>query len=250
MRYILNADDFGRTKTVNQAIVYGFDHCYLDRTSIMVNMPYFEEAVQIAKTHDIMDKVGLHINLTSGEPLSEPIKEIKSFCDENGKFNGKIFIDRRLMLFLTVKEKVAVKNEICAQIEKYLQYDFRLLHADSHGHVHTFPSLQNVILKSLKYYGFKSVRISANLHSTGLAKYRKWILNRKLIQYNNLQGDETEYFDSFKRVLLKFRESDMIESVCEVMLHPNIFDGDMQIGEGLHYEDLQNLKNTMNNNQI
>ena len=242
MHYIFNADDFGRTATVNEAIVYGFDNCYLDRTSIMANMPYFEQAVQLAKSHGFMEKVGLHINLTSGEPLSEPIKSVRSLCGENGRFNGRVFSDRRMMLFLTAKEKTVISVEIEAQIRKFLQYGFTLMHADSHGHVHTFPAMQRVVLKTASESGIRSIRISANLHSKGWKMQVKRIQNGKLVQFNKKHGNDVAFFDSFKNVMANYSAINMGTGVCEVMLHPNIWDGDMQIGEGLHYTNLDSFK--------
>ena len=242
MQYILNADDFGRTETVNEAIVYGFEHHYLDRTSIMVNMPYFEEAVTLSEQHGFKDKVGLHINLTSGIPLTEPIKTVNTFCGENGCFNGRIFKDRRMMLILSHREKKAVKLEVEAQIKKYLDYGFTLMHADSHGHVHTFPSMQSSIITCISKSKFQSVRISANLHSNCLMKFRKKIQNRKLLNYNQNQALSVEFFDSLKNIFAVLNLLNPIEGQCEIMLHPNIWGGDIQIGEGLHYEDLMNLR--------
>lgn len=243
MQYILNADDFGRTETVNEAIVYGFDHHFLDRTSIMVNMPYFEEAVTLSEQHGFKDKVGLHINLTSGIPLTEPIKTVNTFCGENGYFNGRIFKDRRMMLILSHREKKAVKLEVDAQIKKYLDYGFTLMHADSHGHVHTFPSMQKTILECISNNSFQSVRISANLHHKGISMYKKIVLNYRLFNYNRLRGGKVTYFDSYKSVYNSLFCINQETGKCEIMLHPNIYAGDMQIGEGLHYDDLIQVRN-------
>ncbi len=241
MQYILNADDFGRTETVNQAIAYGFDHHCLDRTTIMVNMPFYDQAVQLAEEHRFKNKVGLHINLTCGKPLSEEIKAIKSFCGENGNFNGKIFKDKRLMLFLSSIEEKAVRTEINMQIEKYLRCGFSLKHADSHGHVHTFPSMQKTVLSCLKLYKFDSVRISANLHTSGMARFQKKNLNRKLVHYNRVRGHDSRYFDSLKNVISNLDSLNAKEGECEVMLHPNIWNGQIKIGENLSFSDIPAL---------
>ena len=54
----------------------------------MVNMPYADEAVARAKNAGYGDKVGLHLNLTEGEPLTDSIKKYKSICDEFGSFTA------------------------------------------------------------------------------------------------------------------------------------------------------------------
>lgn len=239
MKYIINADDFGRTETVNEAIAEGFRLGYLTRTTIMVNMPYCEAAVKLAMEKGFFDKVGLHINLTSGYPLTEEIRGSQNFCDADGNFTGKIFRDRKIRFILSESDKRAVAKEVRAQIEKYNKLGFTLKHADSHGHVHTFPALLGIVIKELEIAEFFSLRISTNLSSTGLKKIYKSVINKRINLFNKNCCD---YFDAYKQVLKvkdQLREKNLI---CEVMLHPNIWNGDMQIGQGCHYSDLDRLE--------
>lgn len=46
---IINADDFGYNQSVNRAIDECFKKKLINRTTIMVNMPYAEEAAVLAK---------------------------------------------------------------------------------------------------------------------------------------------------------------------------------------------------------
>ncbi len=236
MTYIFNADDFGRTDSVNRAIVEGFKNGCLTRTTIMVNMPYFEEAIRLAEMYNFKNRVGLHINLTSGRPLTEEIRKCKGFCTEDGNFNGVIFKNKRLQFFLSPKEKKAVKKEIDAQIEKYLKCGFIQKHADSHGHIHTFPSVINLILRELEKFKFETVRISLNVPVKKIKKIYKIFLNWKLNEFNCRRGEKCNYFGAFReiRAFLSRKESGM----TEIMLHPNIWEGDVQIGQGLHYQDI------------
>ena len=88
---IINADDFGYSKSVNKAITDCFKQNLINRTTIMVNMPYTEEAVLLAKENGFSDCVGLHINLTEGKALSEECAK-SELCDENGYFKGTFHI--------------------------------------------------------------------------------------------------------------------------------------------------------------
>lgn len=226
MLYILNADDFGRTATANQAITECFQKGTVTNTSIMVTMPFYEEAKRLAKDNGFWDKVGLHINLTSGIPLTEEIKQCRAFTNENGFFNSAIFKKKRITLVLTLKEKKAVKKEIEAQIQRYILDGFTLMHADSHGHIHAFPSLKKIVFACLKRYGFKSVRISRNIHEkNGLKKLYKKISNK---QFQKL-GYSTDYFGSIADAL-RMEENEK-QGVCEIMTHPNYFDGVFGYGE-------------------
>ena len=80
---ILNADDFGYSRSVNRAIADCFARGLINRTTIMVNMPFAEEAAQLAREGGFFDCVGLHINLTEGKALSAECAA-SELCDENG----------------------------------------------------------------------------------------------------------------------------------------------------------------------
>lgn len=234
MKFILNADDFGRTATTNEAITYGFVNGYLSRTTIMVNMPYYEEAKQLALQNEFYDKVGLHINLTSGVPLTEAIRKSRLFTDENGRFNGLIF-KKKYKWHLKKAEKKAVEQEIEAQINRYLNDGFILKHADSHGHVHTFPVINKIVLRLLNKYEFKSVRISRNIELGWLKKLYKKFLNIRNKKFNAKNGARIDYFGSCKEVMNNF---DKINGSGEIMLHPNSYYGDMWVEEDVTYKSI------------
>lgn len=65
---IANADDFGKSHEVNLGILDGFKRGMLQCTTLMVNMPFADEAVQIAQENGFFDKVG---------PASEPDRRSK-----------------------------------------------------------------------------------------------------------------------------------------------------------------------------
>ena len=228
MQYILNADDFGRTATANKAIDKCFINNTVTNTSVMVTAPNYEEAKSLAKQNGYWDKVGLHINLTSGYPLTEEIKHCKKLTNSDGRFNGVLFKTKRMFLFLTVKEKRAVKKEVEAQIEKYLSDGFTLLHADSHGHIHCYLPFAKIISKCLKKYNFKSVRVMRNLQVNGhmLKLYKKMVFSK----YNK-RFYLTNYFGSMGDVIKEKENLEAINGVCEIMLHPNYFDGTFGYGE-------------------
>lgn len=242
MQYILNADDFGRTDTVNEAIVYGFENDYLSRTTIMVNMPCYEKAVELAKQHHFFDKVGLHINLVSGVPLTKNIRTLHSIVDSDGRFNGGFFRNKRLRLFLLPKERKYIKEEIQAQIQKYLDTGFSLVHADSHGHVHTFISIKTLVIICLKQNDFNSIRLTLNLNTNSRVKliYKKYINYTFRKTFKSLSS--IKYVGSFKDVLRNRHFIDKQCGLCEVMLHPNVYDEITQIGEGLLYSALDIIK--------
>ena len=233
MQFILHADDFGRTETVNESITYGFKNGYLSRTTIMVNMPYYQEAKGLARDYGFYDKIGLHINIVCGDPLTEPIKSCPNFTNKNGKFNGRFFQNKRLWFFLSIKEKKALYLEIEAQIKRYLEDGFTLLHADSHGHTHTFPAINKIVIKLLKKYRFKSVRVTRNVGLKPGQKLYKLIMDNRNRWFNRVRHSVVEHFGSCSDVM---RNYDALRGLCEVMMHPNIYNDIMLVEEEVTYQ--------------
>lgn len=159
---IINADDFGYSKAVNMAIVDCFRNKTINRTTIMVNMPCAQEAVTLSKENNFFDCVGLHINLTEGKALSKECASSK-LCDENGFFKGTFHIPFKSRLYLNKNIRYAIFCEVEAQIKRYLEMGFTLMHADSHNYTHAYFSVYTQVRRLLKKYGFRSVRISRNV---------------------------------------------------------------------------------------
>ena len=64
---ILNADDFGLTKGVNEGIVRAYREGILTSTTLMANALAFDDAVERARANPKLG-VGCHLVLTGGRP--------------------------------------------------------------------------------------------------------------------------------------------------------------------------------------
>ena len=80
MKLIINADDFGMAKSINNAVFELSALGSISSTSVMVNMPYAAEVTTLKNIG-----VGLHVNLTQGKAILDK-SEINSLVDENGDF--------------------------------------------------------------------------------------------------------------------------------------------------------------------
>ena len=63
MKLILNADDFGLSPSVNKGIVEAFQQGIISSATMMMNTPYTDEAIELAKKHNLKN-IGIHLNLT------------------------------------------------------------------------------------------------------------------------------------------------------------------------------------------
>jgi predicted glycoside hydrolase/deacetylase ChbG (UPF0249 family) len=133
-RLIVNADDFGWSPDVNAGIVDGHLNGIITSTTLLVNAPAFDDAVEQAKATPSLG-VGLHLNFTQGRPVADP-GSVSSMVDANGDFRGA----RELIMGLIRGHIPAaeLQCEILAQLQTFREHLGEPTHLDSHKHVHVW----------------------------------------------------------------------------------------------------------------
>lgn len=214
MQLTIHADDYGISESVSRCIAECFAKGWVNETSLMVNMPYANEAVELARQKGFIGKVGLHLNLSQGLPLTGRIKSCPRFCNEDGTFNKKFHHMTKTRFVITKAEQDAVREEVEAQLAKFVKYDGVLKKLDSHHHVHTDWSVYRLLEPLALKYGICAMRISATLHKVGLVKeiYKRY-LNRRI----RMSFATTAEFDGFNEKLVAAAKRG--EDV-ELMVHP------------------------------
>lgn len=142
---IINADDFGLTPGCNAGIIRALTQGIVSDTTIMINTDYAQAAVELAKANGI-GRIGLHLNLTFGSPVS-PVSEVASLVDGEGQFFRKI---ARSVAGL---DPLEVERELRAQVAKFLATGLSLTHLDSHHHAHTYPKITAMVVTLAKELG-------------------------------------------------------------------------------------------------
>lgn len=140
---IVNADDFGYSRGVNNGIVDSHLYGIVNSTTMMMNMPGTDHAIELAKKHPSL-QVGIHLVLTCGKPL---LQEVPSLVDEDGTFKRLSRLKENMEISL-----IELESEWTAQIERFLASGLNLTHIDSHHHVHTFKEFLPVIQKLANKY--------------------------------------------------------------------------------------------------
>ena len=84
--FIINADDFGMNSEANKAIIHSLKNGICSSTTLISNMSGFEEAVSLIKENNLNNRVGIHLNLTEGVPLTKGILKSPLFCDKMALF--------------------------------------------------------------------------------------------------------------------------------------------------------------------
>lgn len=224
IKLVVNADDFGHDRNRTEAIRACFRNGLLTQTTAMVNMKYCAQAIEDARRDGIDDRVGLHLNLTFGFPLTCAIRSCRTFCAEDGYFTGYFHRSRFKRFFLTNVEKLVVEKEIRAQMERYLAFGLPLMHLDSHHHAHTDPAILRLVLPLAREYGFKTIRISRNVPMQ--MGFAKWIYKRLVNRMIFTSG--IGHADYFGAALDVERELGRLstDGTVEIMTHPIFVRGD------------------------
>ncbi|HOO27822.1 MAG TPA: ChbG/HpnK family deacetylase [Lachnospiraceae bacterium] len=203
MCLIINADDFGKNESVNKAVRECFEKKLIQRTTLMVNMPAADEAVAIAKAAGFSDRVGIHLNLTEGRPLTGEIRNNPLLCDEYGNFHAGFQKTTKYRLYMDELTIGQIREELDAQLCKYRTYGLTLNHIDSHHHVHTNYPILRALKPLAPKYGFSSVRLSRNLYHGGSLPMRlyKSLYNHAI---RKLCKTGTDYFGSYQDMIAFF----------------------------------------------
>ena len=211
---IINADDFGISKAVNYAIMAAMDSNICTDTTLLANFDESENAANLAVSMNRTDRVGIHLNLTEGFPLSLKIRNEPRFCNQEGYFHNKKL--KRIAL-LSKSEKIAVQEELTSQIRLCRKFGIPISHADSHNHIHEEPGLGLLIMGVLKNENIPYLRLTNNIGETAFVNriYRS--------TYNLVLGFKdltvTEYFGSIANLNNYTKKIDE-NSVVELMIHP------------------------------
>lgn len=176
IRAIINADDFGLCRGVNEGIIRAHREGILTSATLMANMPGFEQALDLSRANPRLG-VGLHLNIVRGEPVS-PREKVPSLLGPSGLFLGSVYVFLRRLLAgrILLGE---VERELRAQAEKALGAGFALTHLDSEKHMHTVPPIFTLALRLGKEYGIPGVRfinefcLSPNLIQSG----KSWLIS-------------------------------------------------------------------------
>ena len=152
---ILNADDFGLTKGVNEGIIRAHREGILTSATLMATGPAFDDAIARARANPALG-IGCHLVLTGGFAVA-PREEIPSLVDANGRLPKSlgIFVTRVSSGRIRTKD---IERELRAQIEKIRRAGIEPTHLDTHKHTHAHPRVMNVLGRLARELGITRIR--------------------------------------------------------------------------------------------
>ena len=213
---VVNADDFGWTKSCSLAILEAYEKKYINTSTMMSTGAFFDEAVKLVKKSGLKNYLGIHFDLTEGFPLTSEIRKDPFFCNSEGAFH--MHVNRYKPL--NKKQMEYVYEELNAQVNRFLETGLSIHHADSHHHIHTAPFIYPIFKKVMDAYGIKKIRISRNIGVMSFKKnIAKWLFNNILIGSANSYSDLFGSFEDFIETRIEGKSG-----LVEIMCHPDYND--------------------------
>ena len=223
---IIVADDFGASDGANRAIKQALEQGLVTATSVISNGAGFDEAAELARANRrLADRIGVHLVLTEGEPVTNPIRRLPRFCDPDGRY--RLWRGSERAIRLTPDERHAVTAELRAQVDRVRAAGLIPSHLDSHHHVHTEPGIAGIVISLAREQGVPRVRLARNCGSDIGPVNRAWKshLNARL---NRAGLAGTRWFGSLDDYL-RLKATGADASSFEVMMHPVLAtDGELE----------------------
>ncbi len=176
-RLIVNADDFGISEEVNDAVIRAHREGVLTSTSLMVTGAAFEQAVELAKENPGL-AVGIHLVTVVGQSVL-PHSEIPTLVDEQGNFSNNPTL-AGLKYYFSSRARRELRKELAAQFEKFHSTGLRLSHIDGHLHLHAHPVIFRAALELGVKYDALRMRVPSEERQLALAFDRANILRKTI----------------------------------------------------------------------
>lgn len=156
-RLIVNADDFGRSHSINEAVIRAHQEGILTTASLMVNEPAAEQAVTLARQNPKLG-VGLHLTLLLGHSALGHDR-IPGLVRPDGTFPEKP--TRPALRYYWVRGlREQLRAELRAQFERFRRTGLTLDHVNGHLHLHLHPTVFRILMEEVTDLGIERFRLT------------------------------------------------------------------------------------------
>ncbi len=194
---IVNADDFGFTRDVNEGIVHAHRNGILTATTLMATGPAFEHAVALTREDPGLD-IGVHLVLVGAEGYPATL----------GQLTAAVALGR-----------IPIHDRLARQVEKILHAGIQPTHLDTHKHTHLLPPVLNAVTQVAQEFRIPWVRRPIALRVPFLrAALQHRLIRRGCRTTDHFAGFEmTGRYDARGLAAMIRR---LPEGVTEFMCHP------------------------------
>jgi chitin disaccharide deacetylase len=222
----------------------------LSAASLMVGAPAAADAVARARTLPNL-RVGLHIVLTDGAPVSDR-REIPGLIGRHGGFRNDLALYGAQLTFdPPVKRQMA--KEIAAQFEAYRSTGLPLDHVNGHRHFQLHPAIAAAILRVGQAHGMRALRVPIEPWQTiaaidpgtqrrlgrFVAPWAAWL--RRRVRSAGLVTADAVFGLAWSGAMTKGRVAALLRrlpaGIVEIYLHPGTTNAFAGAAPGYRYAD-------------
>jgi predicted glycoside hydrolase/deacetylase ChbG (UPF0249 family) len=214
-KLVVNADDFGFTRDVNQGIIEAHRNGILTATTIMSVGGAFDDAVRLARENPTLD-IGVHLVLVGQPPFPMTVAQLT----------------RAVML-----RRIRIYEELSAQVRRVMEAGLKPSHLDTHKHTHLLPPVLDAVARISEEFKIPWVRrpFDFPLQPGGVSWKKRAVsrgfsvVRRRFERVLTRHGcRSTDHFAGFQ-ITGKFNAADVAgliralpEGSTEFMCHPGI----------------------------
>lgn len=133
---VVNADDFGFTRDVNQGIIEAHQRGVLTSTTLMAVGRAFDDAVRLARENPSLD-IGCHLVLVGAPGFPATVANL---------------------IQAVALKRIRVYDELAAQVQRILDAGLTPTHLDTHKHTHLLPTVLDAVARIAQEFRIPWVR--------------------------------------------------------------------------------------------
>jgi predicted glycoside hydrolase/deacetylase ChbG (UPF0249 family) len=138
-KIILCADDYGQNQSISQAVITLLEKKRLSAVSCMTTAADWQVYAKWLAPFQSQADMGLHFNLTEGEPLSAALKRSHGFMP---------LMQLLFRAYWRLLNGAAIEAELNAQLDAFQQAMGRLPDfLDGHQHIHQLPVVRKAVFR-------------------------------------------------------------------------------------------------------
>ena len=207
---IVTADDFGLSDEINAGIIRAFKTGIVTSTSILMNAPRTEQAVQLSSENPDLE-VGIHLGIVEGFSLlgrKSSLSDSLNYLDDGSeRFADRICLQRHWKPFLKDYllgriDLSELREELTLQCESFRRSFFHLQEipfANGTQHMHLLPGISQIVFDLCRQFNIRSLRIPGERSMGGRFPFDQILryLGRRLRQQVKTLPMNLVTFDSF-----------------------------------------------------
>lgn len=216
---VVNADDFGFTRDVNEGIIACHQQGILTATTLMATGAAFRHAVELAKSNPTLD-MGCHLVLVQEPGFPRNVSAL---------------------LQALYKKRIDPHREFARQVNIILKAGLRPTHLDTHKHTHLIPMVLDAVLRVSEEYTIPWIRRPVDFARDSDAPFAKQAITRAMKlavqgfdrKLAKVDGRRTDSFTGFQltgRLAVRTLADTLTalpDGITELMCHPGYLRDDL-----------------------